>query len=146
MAPYKKWLANVSASETIRRELDKHNSSFREFIERTQIHSRESANATGGFKEFLAEPFQRVSRYRLMIDRKRTSLLFWSFALLTGHCSRSNHPASRAGRSQHRTATDRQHHTQRHLLDGSGRCNAAGRHVLEPEGNHRWLSGLVGRL
>ncbi|TKA57036.1 hypothetical protein B0A53_00992 [Rhodotorula sp. CCFEE 5036] len=68
MAPYKKWLANVSASEAIRRELDKHNSSFREFVERTQIHSRESANATGGFKEFLAEPFQRVSRYRLMID------------------------------------------------------------------------------
>ncbi|GAA5878601.1 hypothetical protein JCM3774_004078 [Rhodotorula dairenensis] len=68
MAPYKKWLANVSASETIRRDLDKHNSSFREFVERTQIHSRETAQSTGGFKEFLAEPFQRVSRYRLMID------------------------------------------------------------------------------
>ncbi|GAA5979263.1 hypothetical protein JCM10908_002860 [Rhodotorula pacifica] len=68
MTPYKKWLANVSASETIRRDLEKHNSSFREFVERTQIHSRETAQSTGGFKEFLAEPFQRVSRYRLMID------------------------------------------------------------------------------
>ncbi|BGP05508.1 hypothetical protein JCM10049v2_001314 [Rhodotorula toruloides] len=68
MEPYKKWLANVSASEAIRRELDKHNSSFREFVERTQVHSRETAQATGGFKEFLAEPFQRVSRYRLMLD------------------------------------------------------------------------------
>ncbi|BGP22351.1 hypothetical protein JCM10295v2_001230 [Rhodotorula toruloides] len=68
MQPYKKWLANVSASEAIRRELDKHNSSFREFVERTQVHSRETAQATGGFKEFLAEPFQRVSRYRLMLD------------------------------------------------------------------------------
>lgn len=70
MTPYKKWLANVSASEAIRRELEKQSSSFREFVERTQVHSRESARTTGGFKEFLAEPFQRVSRYRLMIDRK----------------------------------------------------------------------------
>ena len=84
MAPYKKWLANVSASEAIRRELDKHNSSFREFVERTQLHSRESATAPGGFKEFLAEPFQRVSRYRLMIDRKWTSPLFPSFVFADG--------------------------------------------------------------
>ncbi|GAA5903850.1 hypothetical protein JCM5296_005571 [Sporobolomyces johnsonii] len=68
MEPFKKWLANVGASEAIRRELDQRNGSFREFVERTQVHSRESAQTTGGFKEFLAEPFQRVSRYRLMID------------------------------------------------------------------------------
>jgi hypothetical protein len=70
MHPYKKWLANVAASEAIRQGLEKSNSSFREFIERTQVHSRESAQTTGGFKEFLAEPFQRISRYRLMIDRE----------------------------------------------------------------------------
>lgn len=69
MQPYKKWLANVAASEAIRQGLEKSNSSFREFIERTQVYSRESAQTTGGFKEFLAEPFQRISRYRLMIDR-----------------------------------------------------------------------------
>jgi len=69
MEPFKKWLANVGSSEAIRRDLEQRNSSFREFIERTQVHSRETAQTTGGFKEFLAEPFQRVSRYRLMIDR-----------------------------------------------------------------------------
>ncbi|GAA5850949.1 hypothetical protein JCM8547_009139 [Rhodosporidiobolus lusitaniae] len=68
MQPYKKWLSNVAASDAIRQNLEKTNSSFREFIERTQVHSRESAQTTGGFKEFLAEPFQRISRYRLMID------------------------------------------------------------------------------
>ncbi|GAA5984437.1 hypothetical protein JCM11641_000137 [Rhodosporidiobolus odoratus] len=68
MQPYKKWLGSVAASEAIRQNLDKSNSSFREFVERTQVHSRESAQTTGGFKEFLAEPFQRISRYRLMID------------------------------------------------------------------------------
>ncbi|GAA5826318.1 hypothetical protein JCM11251_007252 [Rhodosporidiobolus azoricus] len=68
MAPYKKWLANVASSEAIRQYLDKNNSSFRQFIERTQQGSRESADTTGGFKEFLAEPFQRISRYRLMLD------------------------------------------------------------------------------
>ncbi|GAA5936884.1 uncharacterized protein JCM15063_000090 [Sporobolomyces koalae] len=68
MEPFKKWLASVGSSEAIRRDLEQRNSSFREFIERTQVHSRETAQTTGGFKEFLAEPFQRVSRYRLMID------------------------------------------------------------------------------
>ncbi|GAA5879250.1 hypothetical protein JCM16303_003134 [Sporobolomyces ruberrimus] len=68
MEPFKKWLANVGSSEAIRRDLEQRNSSFREFIERTQVHSRESAQTTGGFKEFLAEPFQRISRYRLMLD------------------------------------------------------------------------------
>ncbi|GAA5852628.1 hypothetical protein JCM3766R1_000064 [Sporobolomyces carnicolor] len=68
MEPFKKWLANVGASEAIRRDLEQRNSSFREFIERTQVHSRETAQTTGGFKEFLAEPFQRISRYRLMLD------------------------------------------------------------------------------
>ncbi|GAA5912911.1 hypothetical protein JCM6882_009511 [Rhodosporidiobolus microsporus] len=68
MTPYKKWLANVTGSEAIRQNLDKTNSSFREFVERTQVLSRESAQTTGGFKEFLAEPFQRISRYRLMLD------------------------------------------------------------------------------
>ncbi|GAA6009896.1 hypothetical protein JCM11491_000856 [Sporobolomyces phaffii] len=68
MEPFKKWLANVGSSEAIRRDLEQRNSSFREFIERTQVHSRETAQTTGGFKEFLAEPFQRISRYRLMLD------------------------------------------------------------------------------
>ncbi|GAA5964476.1 hypothetical protein JCM3765_006294 [Sporobolomyces pararoseus] len=68
MEPFKQWLANVGSSEAIRRDLDQRNSSFREFIERTQVHSRETAQTTGGFKEFLAEPFQRISRYRLMLD------------------------------------------------------------------------------
>ncbi|GAA6000756.1 hypothetical protein JCM10207_004640 [Rhodosporidiobolus poonsookiae] len=68
MEPYKKWLSNVAASEAIRQNLEKTNSSFREFVERTQVHSRETAQTTGGFKEFLAEPFQRISRYRLMVD------------------------------------------------------------------------------
>ncbi|GAA6043638.1 hypothetical protein JCM8097_000848 [Rhodosporidiobolus ruineniae] len=68
MTPYKKWLADVSGVEMIRSNLDKNNSGFREFVERTQVYSRESAQTTGGFKEFLAEPFQRISRYRLMLD------------------------------------------------------------------------------
>ncbi|GJN87906.1 hypothetical protein Rhopal_000861-T1 [Rhodotorula paludigena] len=66
--PYKKWLANSTSMEAIRRELDRTNSSFREFVDRTQVVSRETTQATGGFKEFLAEPFQRISRYRLMLD------------------------------------------------------------------------------
>ncbi|BGP13295.1 hypothetical protein JCM10213v2_001214 [Rhodosporidiobolus nylandii] len=68
MQPYKKWLATSAAAEAIRQNLEKTNSSFREFVERTQVFSREAAQATGGFKEFLAEPFQRISRYRLMLD------------------------------------------------------------------------------
>ncbi|GAA5932088.1 hypothetical protein JCM3775_004237 [Rhodotorula graminis] len=66
--PYKIWLSNVRAVEMIRSELDRSNSSFREFIERTQIVSREMAQTSGGFKEFLAEPHQRIARYRLMLD------------------------------------------------------------------------------
>lgn len=73
MNPFKKWLSSVTQSESIYQNLVKSNNSFNEFIERTQIHSRESARTTSGFKEFLAEPFQRVSRYRLMIDRKFNS-------------------------------------------------------------------------
>ena len=70
MEPFKKWLANVGSSEAIRRDLEQRNSSFREFTERTLVQSRETAQTTGGFKEFLAEPFQRISRYRLMLDRE----------------------------------------------------------------------------
>ncbi|GAA5916028.1 hypothetical protein JCM8208_007492 [Rhodotorula glutinis] len=66
--PYKVWLSNVRAVDMIRSELDRSNSSFREFIERTQIVSREMAQTSGGFKEFLAEPHQRIARYRLMLD------------------------------------------------------------------------------
>lgn len=71
--PYKVWLSNVRAVEMIRSELDRSNSSFREFIERTQIVSREMAQTSGGFKEFLAEPHQRIARYRLMLDRASPS-------------------------------------------------------------------------
>lgn len=70
MAPFKKWLASVTQSESIYQNLIKSNSAFKTFIETAQIVSRERAQTTSGFKEFLAEPFQRVSRYRLMIDRK----------------------------------------------------------------------------
>ncbi|GAA5821205.1 hypothetical protein JCM3770_005251 [Rhodotorula araucariae] len=72
--PYTKWLSNVGAVETLRRELDRTNSSFREYIERTQVVSRETAQTSGGFKEFLAEPHQRIARYRLMLDPILSSL------------------------------------------------------------------------
>ena len=70
MGPYRRWLQDYPQSDAIRRELEKNNSSFRQFIERTQLGVREETQQTGGFTEFLAEPFQRISRYRLMLDRK----------------------------------------------------------------------------
>ncbi|BGP37140.1 hypothetical protein JCM10450v2_001046 [Rhodotorula kratochvilovae] len=72
--PYTVWLSNVGAVDTLRRELDRSNSSFREYIERTQVVSRETAQTSGGFKEFLAEPHQRIARYRLMLDPILSSL------------------------------------------------------------------------
>ncbi|KAM0788041.1 hypothetical protein ACM66B_006239 [Microbotryomycetes sp. NB124-2] len=68
MEPFKKWLAAYASADALRRELERNSTSFRQFVERKQVESREETGQTGGFTEFLAEPFQRVSRYRLMLD------------------------------------------------------------------------------
>lgn len=70
MHPFKRWLASHASSDALRRELERTSPQFRQYIEATQIGARESTRQTGGFTEMLAEPFQRVSRYRLMIDRE----------------------------------------------------------------------------
>lgn len=74
MGPYRVWLESHLQSDAIRRELEKSSSSFRQYIERTQLRARDATKQTGGFTEFLAEPFQRISRYRLMLDRGLSSL------------------------------------------------------------------------
>ncbi|KAK4052028.1 hypothetical protein OIV83_002322 [Microbotryomycetes sp. JL201] len=68
MGPFRKWLAAYASADTLRRDLERTSSSFKQFVERKQVESREETGQTGGFTEFLAEPFQRVSRYRLMLD------------------------------------------------------------------------------
>lgn len=70
MQPFKRWLACHASADALRRELEKSSAQFRQYIEAAQIGARESTRQTGGFTEMLAEPFQRVSRYRLMLDRE----------------------------------------------------------------------------
>ncbi|KAK4051263.1 hypothetical protein OIO90_004744 [Microbotryomycetes sp. JL221] len=68
MEPFRKWLASYASADVMRRELERSSTSFKQFVDRKQVESREETGQTGGFTEFLAEPFQRVSRYRLMLD------------------------------------------------------------------------------
>lgn len=69
MAPYRDWLANVSQAESIYKRTLASNSRFADYEERHNQICRTESMSTGGLRELLAEPFQRVSRYRLMIDR-----------------------------------------------------------------------------
>ncbi|SCV72813.1 BQ2448_4350 [Microbotryum intermedium] len=68
MRPFAEYLNDHRAADAIRRALDTKVSGFRTFIERQQVTSREKTQQTGGFKEFLAEPFQRIARYQLMLE------------------------------------------------------------------------------
>ncbi|SGZ06208.1 BQ5605_C031g10925 [Microbotryum silenes-dioicae] len=68
MRPFAEYLNDHRAADAIRRALDSKVSGFRTFIERQQVTSREKTQQTGGFKEILAEPFQRIARYQLMLE------------------------------------------------------------------------------
>lgn len=93
MQPFKKWLSSVTQAERIYSSLIKNNPSFVEYIDRQQISSREMMGTTGGFREFFAEPFQRISRYGLMIDRAfSTFLSFFSREVTKASVTRSYNP------------------------------------------------------
>lgn len=72
MAPFQTWLMNAGESESTYRALER-NSHFHTYLNRQITTVREQARSTGGLQELLAEPFQRISRYRLMIDREQGS-------------------------------------------------------------------------
>lgn len=74
MAPYKTWLSKVSHAQALYQRLHSSNAAFNSFIDATLVHSREQASYSGGFSEFLSEPFQRPGRYGLMLDGELSSL------------------------------------------------------------------------
>ncbi|KAM0755212.1 hypothetical protein T439DRAFT_353150 [Meredithblackwellia eburnea MCA 4105] len=74
MRPYKKFLSNTSFAQSLHQQLYKNKPEFKAFIDATLTHSRETANYTGGFSEFLAEPFQRMSKYQLLFLQIRDAL------------------------------------------------------------------------
>lgn len=106
MGPYRRWLENYPQSDAIRRELEKSSSSFRQYIERTQLGVREETQQTGGFTEFLAEPFQRISRYRLMLDREWTSR-FSVAPLAHARTQNSDHRSSSSRFARRRASSNR---------------------------------------
>lgn len=78
MYPFKKWLASYDFARMLYDSLTtgkSKNVQFVKFVERMQISFRESAQTTAGFSELLAEPFQRIARYSMMIDRALISRL-----------------------------------------------------------------------
>ncbi|KAL8280116.1 hypothetical protein RQP46_007446 [Phenoliferia psychrophenolica] len=74
MSPYKEWLANVSQAEAVYQRLISSNASFVNYVDSQIQICRDEADTTSGFKELLAEPFQRISRYRLLLDPIRDHL------------------------------------------------------------------------
>ncbi|KAI5479729.1 Rho guanyl-nucleotide exchange factor [Pseudohyphozyma bogoriensis] len=74
MAPYSMYLRNVAISKTVSQHLMKENEGFKAFVQRASVLSRESTQATGGFEEILAEPFQRLPRYLMFLDQILTKL------------------------------------------------------------------------
>lgn len=70
MEPFRKWLSNHSNADSIRQQLETRNTAFVRFVQSTQAICRDHTQQTAGLAELLAEPFQRVSRYRLMLDRE----------------------------------------------------------------------------
>ncbi len=60
---------NAGESDSAFRALER-NGQFHTYLNRQIMTVRQQAQSTGGLQELLAEPFQRISRYRLMIDRQ----------------------------------------------------------------------------
>lgn len=73
MTPFRPYLASVRQAQAIYKRLVQSSQAFNDFIDRTQVVSRENTQATGGFHDFLSEPWQRAGRYRLMLDREFAS-------------------------------------------------------------------------
>lgn len=67
MGPYREFLASAKPARTLYKNLTQTNPLFSDYLERTQMTAREKAKDTGGFIDFLAEPFQRAPRYQLLI-------------------------------------------------------------------------------
>lgn len=69
MTPFRPYLSSVHQAQAIYKRLVQSSQAFNDFIARTEVVSRENTQATGGFRDFLSEPWQRAGRYRLMLDR-----------------------------------------------------------------------------
>jgi hypothetical protein len=70
MDPFREWLSKQRQTEEIFLNLEASNKSFSDFIARQKAKSQAAFAHSPGLKALLASPFQRVSRYNLMIDRK----------------------------------------------------------------------------
>jgi hypothetical protein len=77
MGPYREFLASAKAARTLYRNLTQSNPSFSDYLEKTQMSAREKAKDTGGFIDFLAEPFQRAPRYQLLIAGESHLSTLW---------------------------------------------------------------------
>lgn len=73
MGPFRTWLMSAGESDSAFRALER-NGQFHTYLNRQIMTVRQQAQSTGGLQELLAEPFQRISRYRLMIDRQSVAL------------------------------------------------------------------------
>lgn len=80
MDPFREWLSKQRQTEQLLERLIGTNKSFVEFTERQKNRSRGITGNSIGLRDLLSEPFQRISRYSLMINRE-------SLSPLPGHIS-----------------------------------------------------------
>ncbi|KAK4703452.1 hypothetical protein P7C70_g2756, partial [Phenoliferia sp. Uapishka_3] len=73
MEPFRAFLANTPRSQAVQKRLLS-NTHFQQFIQNNIAIARDEGNFTSSFQQLLAEPFQRIQRYHMMIDPIRLHL------------------------------------------------------------------------